>query len=316
VTLVCVIAVFGAGAVLAAGGDAPIASTTTRDATGDAGGGPDISSMTVTVNADQTVTLSTTVSNRSSLRPDESLQFFIETATSSGLLNVSAFQSQATELAAWTGSEWRGQHEVPSSWSNGTFTTTISIADLQDALQAPVRPAILVSVVSYTGATPGVSPTAVDAAPDTGYAGTNTVTSGEATTTAAVTTIPTGSIPAPSTPPRPTYDERIVRLPHARIEWKRLVIDGVPANARVSLACTKGCKLSERPRVVHGKATSKKFVGVPFARGDSYRVEVVQPSGTGWWWRTTVVAKAAGQKTASSLGCIEAGVKLVALGKC
>jgi hypothetical protein len=320
-TLDCVLALFGAGAVLASGDGAPIASTTTRDATGDAGSGPDISSMTVTVNADQTVTFSATLSNRSSLRDDESLQFFITTAASSGFLNVSSFQDAPTELDAWTGTAWRGQHEVPSTWSNGTFTTTISLSDLRDALQAPVQPAILVDVKSYIGATPGATPTAVDAAPDSGWAGTNTVAPAAPTTTAATTTTTSSRPPKQPkhrgpTGARPRWDEKIVRLSHARIEWKRLVIVGVPAKAKVSFACTKGCRLTEHPRVVGGKATSRTFVGRPFSRGVSYRVDVVEPGGAGWWWTTTVVAKPAGQETAASMGCTLTGGKRVALSGC
>lgn len=271
--------------------------------------------MTLTVNADQTVTFAATLSNRSSLRPEESLQFFITTGTSSGSLNIAAFQSQSPELSTWTGSEWRTQHEIPGTWSNGTFTTTISLGDLQNALQAPVRPAIFVSVVSYVGATPDVAPTAVDSAPDTGSFGLETVAAAAGTTVSTPTTTTTSPRTVP-TGPRPRFDEKIVRLSHARIEWKRLAIVGIPAKSRVSLACTKGCKLSEHPRVVHGRATSKKFVGVPFRRGVSYRVEVVEPSGAGWWWRTTVVAKPAGQETSTSMGCIASSGARVPLSGC
>jgi hypothetical protein len=278
-----VLGVFGAGlgiAVVAARGDAPINTATAQDATGDSGSGPDISTLTATINADQTATFSVTLANRGSVRSDESVQFFVSAPAGNGVLGIADFgDGSPPTLSTWNGSGWQTQHYISGSWSASTFTTTIPLSDLQDALAEPVRPVLWLSARSYTGATPGGTLVQADAAPDTG-------------------------------------SEKIVRLAHARIEWTRLVINRVPLGAHVSLACTKGCTLSESPRVLNGKATSKLFVHHPFSHGQVFMTKIVERSGAAWWTQTTIVAQPGGQELATKEGCILTDGTSVPLAKC
>jgi hypothetical protein len=317
VVLVLLVAGATAGAVVAAAaGGAP---ATVADATGDAGSGPDIASLTATLNGDQ-LTLSVALANRTNVRSDESVQLFVTTPTTQNTLNIAEFgDGSPPTLSTWDGSTWKGYHEIPGSWSNSTFSTTIGLNDLQDALAQPVRPGIWVNARSYTGATPGATPVQADAVPDTGYLPVSTVAPA-ATTTAATTTVSAPSAPtarAPRKPGRkPVWSQRIVRLAHARIEWTKLAFSHISAGTRVSIECTKGCSLSERPRVARGAAASKTFVRRPFKRGQAFMVEFVERSGAGWWTRIAVVAKPGGQEIATKQGCYLSDGTSLPYGQC
>lgn len=316
--------VFGAGlgiAVVAARGDAPINTATAQDATGDSGSGPDISTLTATINADQTATFSVTLANRGSVRSDESVQFFVSAPAGNGVLGIAEFgDGLPPTLSKWNGSSWQTQHYISGSWSGSTFTTTIPLSDLQDALAEPVRPVLSLNARSYTGATPGGTLVQADAAPDTGTLTVPTVATAPTTTSVTTTT----ATPPPSTPTahagptglQPFWSEKIVRLAHARIEWTRLVINRVPLGAHVSLACTKGCTLSESPRVLNGKATSRLFVHHPFSHGQVFMTKIVERSGAAWWTQTTIVAQPGGQELATKEGCILTDGTSVPLAKC
>jgi hypothetical protein len=299
-------------AVVAAAGDPPVWTGSLPDRVGDAGSGPDISALAVTVNANQTISLSFTLAS-GGIPYDQTVQFFVTAPMTNAMVNVAEFgDGSPPVLATWDGSEWKNDHLVSGDWSGATFTTTLAFDDLQSALQAPVRPGLWVSVSSYAGAHVGETSVETDSAPDTGYLPVQTAAAAP-TTTAVTTTAPP---PPPSAPPTttaktaegptgpaPAWRERIVRLPHARIEWKRLAITRIPTGARVSLRCTKGCSRSESPRAVKGTATSTRFVGVPFRRGQAFLTKVIEPDGAGWWWQTTIVARPGGQETATRDGC-------------
>jgi hypothetical protein len=239
------------------------------------------------------------------------------------MLNIAEFgDGSPPTLSTWDGATWKGYHEIPGSWSSSTFSTTIGLDDLQSALAVPVRPGIWVSARSYVGATPGATPIQVDAAPDTGYLPVSTAAPATATTTpittiAVVPTAPAPTAQVPTKPGRePAWSQRIVRLPHARIEWTKLAFSHIPAGTRVSLECTKGCTLSEHPRVSHGAAASKAFVRHPFGHGQAFEVQFVEPSGAGWWTRITVVAKPGGQELSTQDGCYLSDGTSLPFGKC
>jgi hypothetical protein len=310
-----VLALLATGAiasVVAFAGTTPIWSGSSPDATGDSGSGPDISSLDVTVGSDQTLTLSVTLSNRTGIAGNESVQFFLRVPQTDAEANVSQFgDGSPPTLNTWNGSSWQTYHYLSGGFTGSTFSTTVSLDDLQSALQVPVRPGLWVTVKSYTGATPGATPVQADTDPATGYMPVQTQPA--APTTAATTTTATPPPPPTTTTtpqrakgptrPIPTWSQRIVRLPHARIEWKRLVITRIPTGAKVTLACTKGCSRRESPRVVRGQATSRRFVGVPFAKGQVFTTKVVERDGAAWWWQTTIVAKPGGRETATKIGC-------------
>lgn len=82
----------------------------------------------------------------------------------------------------------------------------------------------------------------------------------------------------------------------------------------MSIACTKGWSLSEKPRVVHGVAVSKRFVGVPLPRGATFVVRVRRHNGTGYWFRIVVGDK--GPATTMTRGCIAKGGRLAGPSGC
>ena len=319
-----VLGALGAGlgvAVVAARGDAPIGTATSQDPTGDSGSGPDIATLTATINADQTATFAVTLANRNNVRSDEAVEFFLSAPSGNGYLNIAEFGDGSPPiLSTWNGSSWQTEHYVTGNWSGSTFTSTISLSDLQDALHEPVRPVLWVNARSYTGATPGSPLVQADAAPDVSSLAVSTVASAPATTAATTTSAapppPTPTAHAGPTGLEPVWNEKIVRLAHARIEWTRLVFTRVPAGGRVSLACTKGCTLSESPRVVNGTATSKRFVHHPFSHGQVFMTKIVERSGAGWWTQTTIVAQPGGQELATKEGCILTDGTSVPLSKC
>jgi hypothetical protein len=309
-----------AGTVVAARSDAP-PTAAVKDGTGDSSSGPDIGSLTATLNGDQ-LTLSVALANRTTLGGAESVQLFLTTPTAQTALNIAEFgDGSPPTLSTWDGTTWKGYHEIPGNWSGSTFSTTIGLGDLQDALAQPVRPGIWVSARSYVGATPGATPVQVDAAPDTGFLPVSTVPP-TATTTAATTTVSTPTAPPTSgsratRPGRdPSWNQRIVRLPHARIEWTTLAFSRISPGTRVTLQCTKGCALSEHPHVARGTAASKTFAHRPFRHGQAFRVEFTEPSGAGWWTQITVVAKAGGQEISTKEGCYLSDGTSLPYGKC
>jgi hypothetical protein len=323
VVLVLALAGVLAGTVVAAGTGGP-PTATVSDGTGDSGSGPDISSLTATLNGDQ-LTFSVTLANRSVVNGDESVQLFVTTPTAQTALNIAEFgDGSPPTLSTWDGTTWKGYHEIPGSWSSSTFSTTIALDDLQNALAEPVRPGIWVSARSYIGATPGAQPVQVDQAPNSGYL---PVSTEPATGAPPVTTTPIA--PTPPTAPAPTsgshaakpgrepaWTQKIVRLPHARIEWTKLAFSRLAPGTRVSLRCTSGCKLTERPRVSRGKAVSKAFVRRPFRHGQAFRVVFTEPDGAGWWSQVTVVAKPGGQELSTKDGCFLSDGTSLPYGKC
>jgi hypothetical protein len=292
-----------AAVAFAAAGATPISSVTVADPAGDeVAGGPDITSVTYTVLDDGTLTLSATFSNRSDSQRAESMQWNL-TTQGGGSLNLATFAGYPSQLSVWDGTAWSTVHQLPDpTWSGNTLTLSVALQDLQDAVHQPVTPtlgAIALSVVQT-----GQSVSTYDTAPADGQTVFSTVPN------AKPAPAPTTTRPAPAPKPAPTAPrlaQATKRTPAGKLEWTKLVVSAIPAGARASIACTKGCRLSERLTAAHGTAASKRFVRVPFARGTAFVVRVVRANGTGWWWRDTVARSAS---TAS--GCVAKGGRLVA----
>ncbi len=300
----------------------PIASKVQPDPVGDAGSGPDISSLVATVSSSGVLSLSVTLA--SGIGNDQSVEFWIRTVDG-GTLNIAQFDDGESMLSVWTGSAWQGVHYVPGSWTGSTFTTSDSLDDLRDAVHSPVEPVLDVHVDSYVHADAPETPVQADVAPDIGDLVVPTQATAPPSTAAGTTTStetrPTAEGSSPTAAALwpsgyPYWDEKIVRLPDARIEWKRLVINRIPSGATVTFACTKGCSLTQRPKVMAGRAVGSRFVGVPLKRGAAFLVKVQQRDGAGVWWLTTIVAKPGGQETTSSEGCFQRGGPLVKLARC
>jgi len=316
-----VVFALGAGAALAAGRDSapPISTTTQLDPAGDASsGGLDISSVSATVSADGTLSLSLTVLPGSTAGDDASLQFGLSTPAGANAMIIAYHNETDLMVANSSGSGWQTVREVPGSLSDGTFSASITLRDLQDAWHTEVTPTLYLQASSYIY--PNNQPQLTDIVPDSGWI---VVPTEAQTPTTSTDALPTTTTPPPPTttlplPPissgpgvLPYLEQTVVRMSHARVEWKRLIVEAVPPRATVTIACTKGCSLSERPKVLRGAAASKLFVGRPFARGVSFVTRVRQRSGSGWWFRSTVVATTG--LTTSAHGCI---AKSGALGKC
>jgi hypothetical protein len=312
----CAALAVGAAGVLAAtaAGErtaGPISSTTVADAVGDAvGAGGDLQSVTYTVAADGTLSLAATYANRSDLGAAPSTQFDIATQDGSVQANVAAFSGYPSQLSVWQNGAWVTQHQLPAgTWSGHTFTLTVALGDLQSTLHVPVTPTLQLEALSVEVVDDQGNVSTDDIAPDNGW----TVISTQAQTP--IATAPT--TPAPTAPPTATTKTSPPRLAQAtkhvrgKLEWTKLALSSVPAGARASIACTKGCHLTERLAVARGKASSKRFVHVPFARGATFVVRVVRASGSGWWWRETVAGAASGAR-----GCVARGGKLVAGKSC
>lgn len=295
---ICALAVAAAGlttgVALGARGAAPIATVVEKDATGDAGSGPDISSFTATVGADGTLTLAAAIANRSSLRPGESLQFFLVTPAG-GSLNIATFDWGVTLLSERDGATWQSVREIQGAWANGTFTTSVTLGQLRDAVHQPVVPSLDVAAGTYLDSSTS-TPTRADAAPDSGAVALRTQAAAPPTTTTPPPTV------------KPFLKQRVVRLAGGAAEWRQLAVAAVPAGAAVSIACTRLCSLSEHLQVAHGVATSTRFVGKPLRRGTTFVVRVLEPAGTGYWFRLAVTGRPApAAATTSSRGCIAGG---------
>lgn len=282
----------GAGVALGAVRDSapPISSTTIQDPVGDAQlGGPDISSVAATVSAGGTLTVTVALANEGSLQQNENLGVFL--STESGTQTQLAFYPRETDLMVVVNNAWQTIHELPGGFVNGVATVSISLSDLRDSAHAPVTPDLQLVARAFTFDSSGVASVS-DVVPGSG-----TVT---LETAAPVATQPT-------TQPKPPYiAESYQAVEKSRVEWKRLAVEQVPANANVTIGCKKVCKLFEQLHVAGGAATSKTFVGVPFPSRTSFVVRVNEPGGTGYWFQRTVVGKK-GQQIATATGCILGG---------
>jgi hypothetical protein len=156
--LIVAAAISGAAVATASVSDSGILNQTlARDATGDSGGGPDLSSLTVTTYTDGTVSFSIQFANRAFLHPDETVQVFVDVNDDGRPdLNLSIWPTlDPSYLARWTGTTWENIRQLPELvQTDGAFSVRLRLDELQGAAAVSVAPAIGVAVGSW-----GVDPT-------------------------------------------------------------------------------------------------------------------------------------------------------------
>ena len=115
--------------------------TQAPDPVGDSGGGPDVSSLTVTSYTDGTVSFSVGFANRMFIQPGESVQIFVDLNDDGNAdLNLSIWPTgEPSYLAHWTGSDWASVRQLPELvQTSGSFSVRLSLADLRGAAAVPV----------------------------------------------------------------------------------------------------------------------------------------------------------------------------------
>jgi hypothetical protein len=152
--LVVAAAITGAAVASASLRDTGISNQTlTQDATGDSGGGPDLSSLTVTTYTDRTVSFSVQFANRDLLAPGETVQIFVDVNDDgSADLNLSIWPTlDPSYLARRSGTGWEDIRQLPELvQGNGSFSVRLGLDELQGAGAVPLAPAIGVAVGSWT----------------------------------------------------------------------------------------------------------------------------------------------------------------------
>jgi len=154
VGLIFVAAISGAAVATASMSDSGILNQTQiQDATGDSGGGPDLSSLTVTTYADRTVSLSVQFANRDFLHPGETVQIFVDLNDDGNAdLNLSIWPTlDPSYLARRSGTAWTDVRQLPELvQADGSFSIRLGLDELQGDAAVPVAPAIGVAVRLWT----------------------------------------------------------------------------------------------------------------------------------------------------------------------
>jgi len=214
--LTVVAAISGAAAATASMSDSGILNQTQiQDATGDSGGGPDLSSLTVTTYTDGTISFSVQFANRDLLHPGETVQIFVDVNDDGNAdLNLSIWpELDPSYLARRTGTGWEDIRQLPELvQGNGSFSIRLRLDELQGAAAVAVAPAIGVGVGSW-GADPATGMThtkADDVLPSDGSWAQHQIEK-----PAATTTVPTTTATPPPPPAPPSLALKCVR--HALI---------------------------------------------------------------------------------------------------
>ncbi len=214
--LTVVAAISGAAAATASMKDSGISNQTLiQDATGDSGGGPDLSSLTVTTYTDGTISFSVQFANRDLLHPGETVQIFVDVNDDGNAdLNLSIWpELDPSYLARRTGTGWEDIRQLPELvQGNGSFSIRLRLDELQGAAAVAVAPAIGVGVGSW-GADPATGMThtkADDVLPSDGSWAQHQIEK-----PAATTTVPTTTATPPPPPAPPSLALKCVR--HALI---------------------------------------------------------------------------------------------------
>jgi hypothetical protein len=124
-----------------------------QDATGDSGTGADLSAVTLTSYADGTISLAVDFANREFIRPNETVQVFLDLdGNGTDDLNLSLWPTgDPSYLARWTGSEWSNVRQLPELVQTSLqFSIRLSLAELQSAAAVGVGRVIGVSLGSWT----------------------------------------------------------------------------------------------------------------------------------------------------------------------
>ena len=171
VVLGVVVGVSAVGARVARGratDDGVLNQTTLTDATGDEhNSGADISSMTITSYADNTISFVVSFANRDLLHPEETAQIFVDVNDDGHEdLNLSIWPNgEPSYLDRWSGSAWENVRQLPEVVeTNGHFSERISLDELRGAAALEIAPTIEVVVATWSGNDVNAPPD--DALPD------------------------------------------------------------------------------------------------------------------------------------------------------
>jgi hypothetical protein len=155
-TLVAVIAVLAVAGVAVARGvvadSGVLNQTVTQDPVGDSASA-DLSSLTITSYADQTVSFAVAFANRDLLHPGETVQLFIDlNDDGTADLNLSIWATgEPSYLAHWGGSDWVDVRELSElSEYKGGFSVRLHNSDLTGAAQMPISPSFGAVVGAWT----------------------------------------------------------------------------------------------------------------------------------------------------------------------
>jgi hypothetical protein len=181
--------------------------TVFQDMVGDSGSGADLSSLTITSYADQTVSFEVVLANRGLLDPGESVQVFIDVnGDLKEDLNLSIWPTgDPSYLAGWNGSTWVVQRQLPElSEYNGGFSVRLHVSDLTGAAQLPIAPyiGVVVGAWSNDGSTGNLRSNADDLLPDNQHWIQHAIAAPPTTSTQPTTTQPmtTEATPPPAPP--------------------------------------------------------------------------------------------------------------------
>jgi len=200
--VVVTLAIAGASAATASvADDAILNQTQVQDPIGDSGGGPDLSSLTVTTYADGTISFAVQMANRDFLHPGETVQIFVD-LNHDGVadLNLSIWPTlDPSYLARSTGTDWTVVRQLPELVQTpGSISVRLSLDELRDAAGVPVAPDINVSAGSWTAdpATGAIPATPNDLVPNGNAWLQHEIAKPQpATTTTTTTTTATGAAP-------------------------------------------------------------------------------------------------------------------------
>jgi hypothetical protein len=205
VGLTAVAAISGAAAATASMRDNGISNQTQiQDATGDSGGGPDLSSLTVTTYTDRTISFSVQFANRDFLHPGETVQIFVDVNNDGNAdLNLSIWPTlEPSYLARRNGTGWEDIRQLPELvQADGSFSVRLNLDELQGAAAVPLAPTIGVIVGSWgeDPATGQPRTTVDDSLPSNNSWALHQIEKPIATTTVPTTTTTPSIKPAPPT---------------------------------------------------------------------------------------------------------------------
>ena len=150
IALLLAVALFGATAARA--DNTVLNQTQFSDATGDSGGGADLSGMTVTSYTDGTIQFAVQFANRQFMQPGDTVQIFIDLNDDGNPeLNLSVWPSFAPSyLDRWNGTAWIDIRQLPELvQAAGSISVRLALSDLQGAGAVPVAPVIQAAVGSW-----------------------------------------------------------------------------------------------------------------------------------------------------------------------
>lgn len=174
------------------------------DLVGDeANNGPDLSNLTLTTYADQSLGMVVQYANRGLLLENETIQIFMDLNDDGNAdLNFSLWPSGSVSyLAKWNGSSWDTVRQLPEAiQAQGSYSVRLPFSVLRDSAGVPpaAHIGIIVGSYTFTGASATFSSSPSDWLPN------SRIMIQQPTTAPAPTTAPVTTAPAPTpTTPKP-----------------------------------------------------------------------------------------------------------------